>query len=158
MTPLCVIAIDDFGTGYSSRSYLKRFPVDTVKVDRSFVSGLGTDPHDTGLVAAIIAMAAALNLQVTAEGVETELQLAHLKKLGCQRAQGFYLARPMPAPAIGRNVICQIGPTQTRPGSAACVPGHLTRQGSIRAVTCPRDPRFWVRCRSTANCQDDHLP
>ena len=98
------LAIDDFGTGYSSLSYLRRFPVDTLKIDRSFVSGLGTDPHDAALVAAIITMAAALGLQVTAEGVETELQLAHLKNLGCHRAQGFYLARPMPAEALTRIV------------------------------------------------------
>jgi diguanylate cyclase (GGDEF)-like protein/PAS domain S-box-containing protein len=96
------LAIDDFGTGYSSLSYLKRFPVDAVKVDRAFVDGLGTDPHDTALVAAVLAMAEALALDVTAEGVETAEQLAHLNRLGCQRAQGYYLARPMPAAAIGR--------------------------------------------------------
>ena len=94
------LAIDDFGTGYSSLSYLKRFPVDAVKVDRSFVDGLGTDPHDSALVGAIIAMADALSLEVTAEGVETHDQLTNLKRLGCWRAQGFYLARPMPADAL----------------------------------------------------------
>jgi diguanylate cyclase (GGDEF)-like protein/PAS domain S-box-containing protein len=98
------LAIDDFGTGYSSLSYLKRFPVDAVKVDRAFVDGLGTDPHDSALVAAIVAMAAALGLEVTAEGVETREQLADLKRLHCQRAQGFYLARPMPAAAMTRLV------------------------------------------------------
>jgi diguanylate cyclase (GGDEF)-like protein/PAS domain S-box-containing protein len=91
------LAIDDFGTGYSSLSYLKRFPVDAVKVDRTFVVGLGGDPHDSALVAAIVAMASALDLEVTAEGVETHSQLENLMRLGCQRAQGFYLARPMPA-------------------------------------------------------------
>jgi diguanylate cyclase (GGDEF)-like protein/PAS domain S-box-containing protein len=94
------LSIDDFGTGYSSLSYLKRFPVDAVKVDRSFVAGLGTDLHDTALVAAIIAMADALDLEVTAEGVETAPQLAKLSQLGCQRAQGFYLDRPMLASAL----------------------------------------------------------
>jgi diguanylate cyclase (GGDEF)-like protein/PAS domain S-box-containing protein len=96
------LSIDDFGTGYSSLSYLKRFPLDAVKVDRAFVDGLGTDPHDTALVAAIVAMADALGLEVTAEGVETREQLAHLKRLKCRRAQGFYLARPMSADAITR--------------------------------------------------------
>jgi diguanylate cyclase (GGDEF)-like protein/PAS domain S-box-containing protein len=98
------LAIDDFGTGYSSLSYLKRFPVDAVKVDRAFVEGLGTDPHHSALVAAIVAMADALRLRVTAEGVETEDQLASLRKLQCQRAQGFYLARPMPAIDLSKLV------------------------------------------------------
>jgi diguanylate cyclase (GGDEF)-like protein/PAS domain S-box-containing protein len=98
------LSIDDFGTGYSSLSYLKRLPVDAVKVDRAFVDGLGTDPHDSALVAAIVAMAGALGLEVTAEGVENKDQLANLKRLGCQRAQGFYLAQPMPAADMSRLV------------------------------------------------------
>jgi EAL domain-containing protein (putative c-di-GMP-specific phosphodiesterase class I) len=98
------LAIDDFGTGYSSLSYLKRFPVDAVKVDRAFVDGLGIDSHDTALVAAIVAMADALGLEVIAEGVETREQLMGLKRLGVPRAQGFYLARPMSADAISRLV------------------------------------------------------
>ncbi len=98
------LAIDDFGTGYSSLSYLKRFPVDSVKVDRAFVDGLGIDPHDSALVAGIIAMADALGLAVTAEGVETQDQLASLKRLHCQRAQGFYAARPMTEAAMTRFV------------------------------------------------------
>jgi diguanylate cyclase (GGDEF)-like protein/PAS domain S-box-containing protein len=99
-----MLAIDDFGTGYSSLSYLKLFPVDAVKVDRTFVEGLGTDSHDSALVAAIIAMAEALDLEVTAEGVETQEQLVSLKNLRCQRAQGFHLARPMPAVDLDRLV------------------------------------------------------
>jgi diguanylate cyclase (GGDEF)-like protein/PAS domain S-box-containing protein len=90
------LAVDDFGTGYSSLSYLKRFPFDAVKVDRTFIDGLGSDPHDTALVAAIVAMGNALDLEVTAEGVESRDQLLNLKSLRCKRAQGFYLARPMP--------------------------------------------------------------
>jgi diguanylate cyclase (GGDEF)-like protein/PAS domain S-box-containing protein len=100
------LSIDDFGTGYSSLSYLKRFPVDAVKVDRSFVDGLGSDPNDSALVAAIIAMANALGLDVIAEGVETQDQLDNLKRLECARAQGFYLARPMPAEAF-RQLVTQ---------------------------------------------------
>jgi diguanylate cyclase (GGDEF)-like protein/PAS domain S-box-containing protein len=99
------LAIDDFGTGYSSLSYLKRFPVDAVKVDRVFIDGLGTDPHHSALVAAIVAMADALDLEVTAEGVETADQLADLKELHCRRAQGYYLARPMPASDLHQLVI-----------------------------------------------------
>jgi diguanylate cyclase (GGDEF)-like protein/PAS domain S-box-containing protein len=94
------LSLDDFGTGYSSLSYLKRFPFDAVKVDRSFIDGLGTDPHDSALVAAVVALAQALDLEVIAEGVETEDQLANLKKLDCRRAQGFLLDRPMTASAL----------------------------------------------------------
>ena len=99
------LAIDDFGTGFSSLSYLKDFPVDAVKIDRSFVDGLGNDPQKSALVGAIIAMADALHLGVTAEGVETYDQLAVLLRLGCQRAQGYYLARPMPADEFSQLVI-----------------------------------------------------
>ena len=98
------LSIDDFGTGFSSLGRLKRFPIDELKVDQLFVKGLGTDQQDTALVDAIVAMAHALNLSVTAEGVENETQLAHLRALGCERGQGFYLARPMPPSAIDELV------------------------------------------------------
>jgi EAL domain-containing protein (putative c-di-GMP-specific phosphodiesterase class I) len=98
------LAIDDFGTGYSSLSYLHRFPVDSVKIDRAFVDGLGVDRHNSALVAAIMGMAEALELSVTAEGIETAGQLEILKQLGCERGQGFYLARPMPAADLSRLV------------------------------------------------------
>jgi diguanylate cyclase (GGDEF)-like protein/PAS domain S-box-containing protein len=98
------LAMDDFGTGYSSLSYLKRFPFDVVKVDQEFVEGLGTSPHDSALVGAIIAMAGSLRLEVIAEGVETSDQLNRLQDLSCRRAQGFYLARPMSADAMRRLV------------------------------------------------------
>jgi len=94
------LAIDDFGTGYSSLSYLKRFPVDVLKVDRSFVDGLGEDPDDTAIVQAIMVLANTLGLRVTAEGVETETQLEELLRLGCTRVQGYLYARPEDAEAF----------------------------------------------------------
>lgn len=94
------IAIDDFGTGYSSLSYLRQFPVDAVKVDRTFVDRLSHSSDDLALVAAIIAMADALDLEVTAEGVETHEQLLALKRLGVGRVQGFYFSTPVDRAAI----------------------------------------------------------
>jgi EAL domain-containing protein (putative c-di-GMP-specific phosphodiesterase class I) len=94
------LAIDDFGVGYSSLNYLKRFPIDLLKVDRSFVSGLGADDDDTAIVAGILAMARGLRLGVVAEGVETAEQLRALRVLGCPFAQGFHFARPLPAAAF----------------------------------------------------------
>src|SRR5581483_4016635 len=118
------LSIDDFGTGYSSLTYLKRFPLDEVKIDRAFVDGLGTDAHDSALVAAILAMASALGLGVTAEGVETEEQLALLKKMHCERVQGFYLARPMREKDIARLVtgsnVSNIGALTASSGEAPC--------------------------------------
>jgi diguanylate cyclase (GGDEF)-like protein len=88
------LAIDDFGTGYSSLSYLKRFPVDVLKVDRSFVDGIGTDAEDTAIVKAVVRMAQALGKGVVAEGIEHEAQLAELRALGCEAGQGFLFSRP----------------------------------------------------------------
>jgi EAL domain-containing protein (putative c-di-GMP-specific phosphodiesterase class I) len=96
------IAIDDFGTGYSGLAYLKRLPIDTVKIDQSFVRDLTIDPDDAAIVTAIVAMARSLDVDVVAEGVETDEQLEELKRLGCRRGQGFLLARPMPASAVTR--------------------------------------------------------
>jgi diguanylate cyclase (GGDEF)-like protein/PAS domain S-box-containing protein len=94
------LAIDDFGTGYSSLGYLRRFPVDYLKVDASFVNGLGRESSDSALVAAITSMAHALGVVVIAEGVERSDQLAELRELGCELAQGYHLRRPQPAEAL----------------------------------------------------------
>jgi diguanylate cyclase (GGDEF)-like protein len=96
------LVLDDFGTGYSSLSYLTRLPLDALKVDRSFVDGLGTESRDTAVTEAIVAMSRALSLRVVGEGAETELQVAELARLGCDFVQGFHFSRPVPAHEITR--------------------------------------------------------
>jgi diguanylate cyclase (GGDEF)-like protein/PAS domain S-box-containing protein len=116
----CRLALDDFGTGYSSLSYLKSLPLDTLKIDRSFVAGLADDGANLPIVQAVIALAHGLGIDVTAEGIETAEQLGWLRDLVCDRGQGFYYARPLPpselipllgpdAPPIGRPLT---GPTR----------------------------------------------
>ena len=94
------LALDDFGTEYSSLTYLRRFPFDVLKVDRSFVAGLGVDAEDTTIVAAVTGLARSLGLVAVAEGVETIEQLEALRAIGCDRAQGYLFARPGPPEAI----------------------------------------------------------
>jgi EAL domain-containing protein (putative c-di-GMP-specific phosphodiesterase class I) len=94
------IVIDDFGTGYSALDYLKRFVVDGVKIDRSFVAGLGRPGPDEAIITAAIGFAHALDLEVTGEGIETRAQLDRLTELGCDRGQGYFLGRPAPLAQI----------------------------------------------------------
>jgi EAL domain-containing protein (putative c-di-GMP-specific phosphodiesterase class I) len=91
------IGIDDFGTGHTSLAYLKRFPVDFLKIDRSFVAGFDRDRENQAIVAAVIRLAHDLNIEVIAEGVETAEQLARLREMGCDAAQGYYWWRPLPS-------------------------------------------------------------
>ncbi len=94
------LTVDDFGTGYSSLTYLQRFPVEGLKIDRSFVDGLGIEASDTTIVDTLIRLGHSLGLTVVAEGLETPLQLQHLRRLGCDNAQGFLFSKPMPADAL----------------------------------------------------------
>jgi diguanylate cyclase (GGDEF)-like protein/PAS domain S-box-containing protein len=95
------LVLDDFGTGYSSLAYLTRFPFHGLKIDRSFIDSLGIEQESTAIVEAIIGMAGALSLEVIAEGVETEVQLAELRRLGCDYAQGYLFQAAMPASEVG---------------------------------------------------------
>ncbi|MDQ3618800.1 MAG: EAL domain-containing protein [Actinomycetota bacterium] len=95
------IAVDDFGTGYSSLSYLKHFPVDVIKIDKSFIDGIEGSQEEAKLVRAIIQLGESLGLKTVAEGIETRAQLEELRRLGCKEGQGFYVARPLDQVMMG---------------------------------------------------------
>jgi diguanylate cyclase (GGDEF)-like protein/PAS domain S-box-containing protein len=115
------LVLDDFGTGYSSLSYLKRFPLDALKVDRSFIAGLGTDADDSAIVEAIVTLAHTLGLDVVAEGVETVEQMEQVRQLACPHAQGYLLSRPLPAERLIRFL------TEARSRQSALMPAGSTR-------------------------------
>ena len=107
------IALDDFGTGYSALSYLRRFPFDTIKIDRSFVSDLGHDKAASVIIKAIVRIARSVGMSVTAEGVETEVQEAALRACGCERVQGFLFSRPRSADDVGRFIAADLDMAST---------------------------------------------
>lgn len=114
------IALDDFGTGYSSLSYLWRFPFDRIKIDRSFVVGMGESDQAKGILKTIVDLAGTMKLPITAEGIETEEQLAYLTELGCHVGQGFYLGRPQPDTEVASTLINNFRITKS--GSTTTVP------------------------------------
>ena len=121
------IAIDDFGTGYSSMAYLERFPIDTLKIDRSFIQRLGTGDGD--MVQAVVVFAKMLGLRVTAEGIETERQCDLLRRMGCEMGQGYLFARPVPADAFMAMV-----------NAATLTGGHLPFDSKAAITIVPRAP------------------
>ena len=128
-SPAARLAIDDFGTGYSSLGYLKRFPVDTLKIDRSFVKGIGGNVEDSAIVRAVITVAKSLNLSVTAEGIETAEQLEHLRALGCDHGQGYFFAKPMTSDRVPALLLAT-SPWSTRHSETlSSTNGHATTNG-----------------------------
>ena len=126
-----LIAIDDFGTGYSSLAYLRRFPVDVLKIDRGFVDGLGREPEASPIVAATIGLAHALGILVVAEGVETEAQLQHLRDLDCDLAQGYYFAHPLQPDQMTEYLSAR----GTRQGALTTQPGNHPPRSSVYQST-----------------------
>ena len=121
------VAIDDFGTGYSSLGYLRRLPLDAVKIDRTFIEHLTSDPRQAALVRAIVELCRSLGLEIVAEGVETRYQTRRLLELGCELGQGYYLGRPMPSSAIESSLL------RAAAGSRATA-ARLAAAADIRAM------------------------
>ena len=94
------VAIDDFGTGYSSLGYLRRLPVDILKIDKSFIDGVAKGPHESALARAVVKLARTLGLDAVAEGVTDRRQLAELRRLRCPYGQGYYFSRPQPPEVV----------------------------------------------------------
>ncbi|HSH58638.1 MAG TPA: EAL domain-containing protein, partial [Acidimicrobiales bacterium] len=129
------LAIDDFGTGYSSLNYLKRFPINCIKIDRAFVDGLGRDSGDAAIAAAAVGMGRALGMRSVAEGVETFEQLVELQALGCDMAQGYYLGRPQPAGHLDKLV-------------SELPLDRSTRDGHLKVLVCDDEPSIRMLYRS----------
>ena len=135
-----MLSVDDFGTGYSSLSYLKQFPLDELKIDKSFVDGLGRDSEDGAIVAAVMNMARALELTVVAEGVETDSQATSLRALGCETAQGFYFSRPKVAADITELLVLEEVRRHKDATAAGRLPGGPTGTHPTRPVRFAKTP------------------
>ncbi len=144
------ISLDDFGTGFSSLAYLTRFPLDEIKIDKSFVDGLGTDPEATAIVAAVMGMAHALEFHVVAEGVETAAQLAQLRTLGCDEGQGYYFARPTTADAISSLLTTRPSAAPGRAPAVTDVAPQRLSSGRVLVVDDAADVRGLARSSLTA--------
>jgi EAL domain-containing protein (putative c-di-GMP-specific phosphodiesterase class I) len=125
------LAVDDFGTGYSSLLYLRRFPVDILKVDRSFVAGLVESPEDGAIVSGVVGLAHALGLTAVAEGVESPAQEARLIELGCDLAQGYLWSRPLSAEAAGAWLETATATAPAGPGPFLVVDGERALRHSV---------------------------
>jgi diguanylate cyclase (GGDEF)-like protein len=133
------LAIDDFGTGYSSLSYLRQFPVDELKIDKSFIDRIGAGPTDLAIVRTVIELARTLNLHTTAEGIETPAQLRTLRRLGCQTGQGYLFARPLDAHHIGDYLASQRDrPTFAPPAAEQPSARDTARSACAPTVGAPR--------------------
>jgi EAL domain-containing protein (putative c-di-GMP-specific phosphodiesterase class I) len=116
------LVLDDFGTGYSSLAYLRRFPIDGLKIDRRFIAAMDESAEDRTIVEAIVKMAAGLQIDVVAEGVETLQQAGSLMRLGCLHAQGFYYAKPMPAAEVTHVIDTKLPRAHAGPPALAAAP------------------------------------
>ncbi|MDP3972516.1 MAG: EAL domain-containing protein [Candidatus Nanopelagicales bacterium] len=135
----CRVALDDFGTGYSSLAYLARFPVDIIKIDRSFVAGMCDDPQQLALTRTIVALGNALRLRTVAEGVETDEQAELLRALGCERAQGYWFGRPVPMAELIESIkIGRLGTAVAAPRSSVEVVDQIVLPRE--QVVLPREP------------------